>query len=181
MTGTGEKKCIPSTRSGRSVAAASRAIGIEEVLGRQRHARGHQPVEIAEDVRLDLRVLVDGLDHELRTAHGLELRRRRDPREHRVGARSLELAGLRGTCEALLDAPARAFEHGRIGLVLDDVEAAAGRALGDPRPHEARADDCDRPGHDCLSLACDRRENSEVPDRLTALQTDSYPHLPIVG
>ena len=32
MTGTGEKKCSPSTRSGRPVAAASPAIGIDEVL-----------------------------------------------------------------------------------------------------------------------------------------------------
>jgi hypothetical protein len=32
MTGTGEKKWSPSTRSGCAVAAASRAIGIEEVL-----------------------------------------------------------------------------------------------------------------------------------------------------
>ena len=32
MTGTGEKKCRPRTRSGRPVAAASPAIGIDEVF-----------------------------------------------------------------------------------------------------------------------------------------------------
>jgi hypothetical protein len=32
ITGTGEKKCNPSTRSARSVAAASSAIGIDEVF-----------------------------------------------------------------------------------------------------------------------------------------------------
>ena len=181
MTGTGEKKCSPSTRSGCSVAAASRAIGIDDVLD----ASG-MPGGTSRSSSRKMPALTCGSSYTASTTSWAPLTASRSVVEvirasTRLGARSLELAGLRGTREALLDAPARAIEHGCVGLVLDDVEAAASRALGDPRPHEARADDCDRPGHDRLSLACDRRENSEAADRLTAPQADRYPRLPIVG
>ena len=40
ITGTGEKKCSPITRSGRRVHAASSAIGIDEVLEARNRASG---------------------------------------------------------------------------------------------------------------------------------------------
>ena len=40
ITGTGEKKCSPITRSGRWVQAASSAIGIDEVLEARKRASG---------------------------------------------------------------------------------------------------------------------------------------------
>ena len=40
ITGTGEKKCRPSTRSGRWVQAASSAIGIDDVLEARKRASG---------------------------------------------------------------------------------------------------------------------------------------------
>ena len=64
-TGTGLKKCMPITRSGRVVAAASDVIGIERRVRREDRVRGQTRVGAAEDVLLHGGVLDDRLDHQV--------------------------------------------------------------------------------------------------------------------
>src|ERR1700689_2940123 len=62
-TGTGLKKCIPMTCSGRCVAMANFMMGMEEGVGGENgrgiHDRG---VDLSKDVQLDLFVLGDRLN-----------------------------------------------------------------------------------------------------------------------
>ena len=91
-TGTGLKKCMPITRSGRAVAAASvrdrdrRGVRGEHGLRRQRL------VGAAEDVLLDGRVLDHRLDHQVGRD---ELVHRLDAREHLVRVGPALLGQLR--------------------------------------------------------------------------------------
>ena len=96
-TGTGLKKCIPITRSGRDVAAASDAIGIELVFEARIAPGGKRLVGAAEEVLLDSGVLDDRLDHQVGRD---ELVDRRHARERLVGVGA-----------ALLGQPAEARVH----------------------------------------------------------------------
>ena len=61
-TGTGLKKCSPSTRSGRRVPAPSFMIGTEEVLEARNSRVGQELVELGEEPALRRLVLHDRLD-----------------------------------------------------------------------------------------------------------------------
>ena len=93
ITGTGEKKCSPSTRSGRLTACASCAIGIDEVFDATIVSVGDRRSSIA-CITLELQPLVlgHGLDHEVGAGDRVELGRQLDPvaRDGRVGG--VELA-----------------------------------------------------------------------------------------
>ena len=65
-TGTGLKKCMPITRSGRPVTAASDVIGIELVFDARIARRAEHAVGATEELLLRGRVLGDRLDHQLR-------------------------------------------------------------------------------------------------------------------
>ena len=137
ITGTGLKKCMPITRSGRPVAAASVAIGIDEVFEARIASAGSTLVGAAEDVRLHGRVLDDGLDHQVgrdELVHGL------DAREHlvRVGA-----ALLGEPAEALPHRAEAALDRAGVRIVERDPPAGAGDDLGDAAAHLAGADDED--------------------------------------
>ena len=119
-TGTGLKKCIPITRSGRDVTAASDVIGIDDVFEARIAPSGRIPSARRKSVLLHRRVLDDGLDHQV---GGDELVDRGDPREHlvRVGA-------------ALLGEPLEALAHRRqaalrrTGQRVVERDATAGAA-----------------------------------------------------
>jgi hypothetical protein len=66
ITGTGLKKCMPMTLSGRLVSAASFVIEIEEVLeARMTSGRLHHAIEVSENLRLDFESFRRGLDYEI--------------------------------------------------------------------------------------------------------------------
>ena len=64
-TGTGLKKCMPITRSGREVAAASSVIGIDDVFDARIACGGERLVGGAEQLLLHLGVLDDRLDEQI--------------------------------------------------------------------------------------------------------------------
>ena len=65
ITGTGLKKCMPITRSGRPVTAASVAIGIDDVFEARIASGRERRVRAPEDVLLGGGVLDDRLDHQV--------------------------------------------------------------------------------------------------------------------
>ena len=67
---TGLKKCMPTTLSGRRLAAASLAMGIAEVLEAKIRLSRRHGLGLAEHRALDLQVLEDRLDHEVGAAAG---------------------------------------------------------------------------------------------------------------
>jgi hypothetical protein len=129
MRGTGEKKCIPTTFSGRSVAAAIVVIGMAD------------SVELAEHLVLDLHLLEHGLDHQVRVGSSRQVGRRRDMPERTVTV----VAGHR----LLLDQPAqRGLDrgHAAVECLLCDiaqhhVPAGHRRHLSDSRTHQTCSGD----------------------------------------
>ena len=65
IIGTGEKKCVPTTDSGRSVAAAIWVIGIAEVFVASTASSRQIRSSVGEQLRLDVEALEDGLDHDV--------------------------------------------------------------------------------------------------------------------
>ena len=84
MSGTGLKKCMPRTRSGRAVAAAMRATDSELVFVARIVVVAGDGVEAAERVALELELLGDRLDHQVGDGQRLQAGGRADARE-RVG------------------------------------------------------------------------------------------------
>ena len=95
--GTGLKKCMPITSSGRDVAAASSVIGIDEVFEARIALSGQRRVGGAEELLLRLGVLDDRLDQQVGVAERVD---RRDPRQHLAAVRAALLVQL---AEAPLD------------------------------------------------------------------------------
>ena len=91
---TGLKKCMPTTFSGRRLASASLAMGIEEVfeakMSPSRKTRGG--LGLADDVALDLQVLEDRLDHEVHAPQRVVVDRGQDA-AHGVLGRGLGQLG----------------------------------------------------------------------------------------
>ena len=94
IIGTGEKKCVPTTRSGRAVTAAIAVIGIAEVLVASTASSRAELVEHTEHLVLRLDLLEDGLDDDLGVADGVEIGRGGDAGEGgvRVGPAEPSLA-----------------------------------------------------------------------------------------
>ena len=136
-TGTGLKKCMPITRSGRPVTAASDVIGIDDVFEARIAASGSMLVRAAEDLLLHRRVLDDGLDHQV---GGDELVDGGDPAEHLVGIGAALLGEL---LEALAHRREAALGRARRGVVERDAAAGGGDDLRDAAAHLAGADDED--------------------------------------
>ena len=135
ITGTGLKKCMPTTRPGRPVAAASVAIGIELVFDARMAPSGKTLVGAAEQLLLDGRVLDDRLDHELGRN---EVADRRDARQRLVRIR----AALGGQLhEARVHRLARPLERLRRRVVQRDPPPGGGHDLRDAAAHLAGADD----------------------------------------
>ena len=81
-------KCIPITRSGRRVCAASAVIEMELVLLARIAAGGEAPVELGEQRELDRLALERGLDHQLGAAGRGQIRGRMQAGQRRVALRA---------------------------------------------------------------------------------------------
>ena len=136
-TGTGLKKCMPITRSGRCVTAASDVIGIDDVFDARIASCRQHLVRAAEDVLLRLRVLDDRFDQQVGLDQVVD---RRDSREHLVG----RCAALLGEpLEALADRREAALDRTGERIVQRHAAAGCGDDLRDPAAHLPRADDED--------------------------------------
>jgi uncharacterized protein YcaQ len=138
ITGGGDAQCQPITRSGRSVAAASAAIGKPEVL----EAR----VELAEDADLLVESLGHALHDEIRGRGHLERRGPGESRERRLHLAAAELPARDRALEP--EAPRDDVAPSALERLLGDVAAdglvAAGRErLRDAAAHDSRADHAD--------------------------------------
>ncbi len=128
-------------RSGRSVAAASRVIEMDEVLEATiavgLEAR-HEPLE---DVALHVLALGRGLDHEVAVAERIEPGRGRDERERRLSLLLRDLAALGLAAEIAVDRLDRARQGLGVDVVQDDAASRQRRDMGDAAAHLARAYD----------------------------------------
>ena len=70
MTGTGFMKCMPMNFSGRSVAAPSRVMEIDEVFDGQQAGRLQMRRQRLEDRALDLLLFGRRLDHQVGVGEG---------------------------------------------------------------------------------------------------------------
>jgi len=143
MTGTGEKKCRPMTRSGRCVQAAISAIGIEDVLEARKTAAGSRRSRSANSLPLTRGILGDGLHHRVDTVEIGQVIGVGDPPGQRLGLLGRQLAAGQGSVERGRQPLPRTLQRSGIGLEQGHVDARRCRRLGDPRAHEARADDRD--------------------------------------
>ena len=138
---TGEKKCSPMKSAGRDTPSARPVIGRVEVLEPSRAPSAQERLDLGEDLRLDGRVLEDGLDHEVGA-----LRR---PRRLSVGViRRQQGVGLllRGAAprDGLVD-EGLGVALAAVGRLLRDVlehdlDAGLGAHVRDRGAHHARAE-----------------------------------------
>src|SRR5271165_6693274 len=148
ITGTGLKKCIPMTLSGRPCQLGYRnggGVGGEQYLG-----TAHR-VEIAEQLGLDLEALAGRFHHKIALGQPLAIRCARN-------ARQCLLALLRGQLvlgHLALQVPADGFEspvnEALVHVNQHDVVSTFGENVSDTIAHRARADYSYCPDvHDCL-------------------------------
>src|SRR5882724_2921006 len=114
-------------------------VGGEDGLRRAR------PVELGEDLLLDLQPLDHRLDHQLRLGQGLNLPRRLHSGEGGIAGRGVELALLDQPPEALADLGHAARQGVRDHVDQHHVIASLRRHLGDAVPHRPRSHHSDCP------------------------------------
>ena len=139
ISGTGLKKCMPSTRSGVAAADAMRrhrqAAGVG---GQERPGRGGG-IEQPKCLALELQVLGDRLDHQVGGGQVFQPGLRPDAPQRRVAVGGRDLF--------LLDAPrqeaghpaARLVDRARQRVVQQHLDPRGGRDLDDARAHGAGA------------------------------------------
>ena len=126
---------MPITCAGRLVAAASDAIGIEDVFEARIASGGSSLVRAPEEILLDVRVLDHGLDHQVgRDEIGDDL----DPLEDPDRIRAALLSEL---LEASPHGLERVLGRTRERVVEGDSAARCGQDLGDAAAHLPGADD----------------------------------------
>ena len=131
-TGTGLKKCIPITRSGRPGDRGERGDRNRGRVRREHGAVRQQPVGAPEELLLHGRVLDHGLDQQV---GGDEVVDRVDPRQHLVGVGAALLGQL---LEALAHRREPALGRARSGVVERDAPARARRRPGRSRRPSGR-------------------------------------------
>jgi hypothetical protein len=142
-TGTGLKKWMPMTCSGRWVAMPSFMIGIELVLLANRLRVGDDRIELAEHLGLHRLVLDDGFHDQLAVGEVGEVGGEGELGDRGVAGVLAELAGPDTAVEAGDEAAAATLARLRADLQHEHFAAGAGAHFGDAGTHQARADDAD--------------------------------------
>jgi hypothetical protein len=105
------------------------------VAGEDRRRRGSRLYGL-EQLALELGVLCDCLDDEIRAGDGLF--------EHRAGAQTLERRWVSSEIvQICLNSRMQRFQHFGVGIEDRDGIVMDGKDLGDAVSHEARANHCD--------------------------------------
>ena len=143
ISGAGLKKCIPTTRSGRAVAAGDLGDRERRGVGRKDGVGAADPVELGEELPLRGQLLDDRLDHEVAAGQVVEVGGEREPRDRIVARALLELSLLDLAREEVADPVARALAELGRHLAADRVDARLDAELRDPGAHRAEPDDPD--------------------------------------
>ena len=143
MTGTGLKKCMPTTRDGAAVAAAISVTDREEVFVARMQSSPKCSAACGEDRRLDVEVLQDGLDDER-----ARLRAAPRPIASYVTRRSSRAAAISGLPSRQARAMSATAASSWCGSGIDQADPVSGRQrdLGDPAAHGAGPDHAHRSG-----------------------------------
>jgi hypothetical protein len=162
-------KCMPTTLSARLVTAAeTRDRDRRRVRGEDRPRLG-DPVQLREQLALDVEFLDHRLHDEIRRGHVREVPRELDAlqRGRAVGGR--ELALLRELAQAAVDLGAGALEGGAVHVAEHDGVTGLREHLGDAVAHRARADDGDLEGHLAQTLSTARATPLPPPRQRAAI------------
>ena len=131
--GAGLKKCMPTMRAGCFMPAASDVIESDDVFDASIAVRRDDDLELAEQLALDVEVLDDRLDDELRADEVAKRVHGHDARGRSFGFRRVELALRRRACAA----PRRSALR-RIGRAHARVEQRARDGRPARRPARCR-------------------------------------------
>src|SRR6185312_4110865 len=113
-------------------------------VGRQHDIAAHDPVQLAEDLALEVQPLRHRLDDELHVGQVGELGGEADPAEQLAASRLVELAAFQGTSGGVLEMPATPGYAVVVHLHCHHVVPGAGQHLGDTGTHRAHAHHADR-------------------------------------
>ena len=102
-------------------------------------------LDLAEDLLLDRRVLEDGLDDEVGARRGGRIVGGGDPREQRVPLLLRDLPAGDALGHQGLGVPPAPVGRLLRDVLEDDLDAALGALVGDPRAHHARPEHHDLP------------------------------------
>ena len=91
-TGAGLKKCMPTTRPGCFRPAASAVIDSDDVFDARIASGATTTLSSRNNLRFDVEILDDRLDHQFRADEVAKRVHRRDPRDRGIGVRARELA-----------------------------------------------------------------------------------------
>ena len=139
-TGTGLKKWMPITCSGRLVAMPSFMIGIDDVLeARMASSPSTTLSSPANTSVLSCLVLDHRLDDEFPVGQVGQVGRPADAAEGGVPLLLGQLAGPHAPVEAGRDPTLAGLDGAGVDLADHHVEAGPGADLGDARPHQAAA------------------------------------------
>ena len=158
-TGTGLKKCSPSTRSGFDVPAPSFMIGTDDVLEARNCASGRSSSSRVKSSRFSALVLDDRLDRGVGALDVLERRGEGEPLQRRGLVLLGQLARAHAAVERL--ARSRACERSARSSSASTTVTSTPDArahLRDPRAHEAATDHSD--SHGAGNLAVTRRRTA---------------------
>ncbi len=139
MMGTGFMKCIPSTLSGRFVAAPSRVIEIDEVFEASTLSAADQAVERAEQRFLGVDILDDRFDDEVGRHQPVEAGAHGQPSQRRVAIGGRQPPFLDELRQAAFHAAAGTIEHRLRHVDEPDVETRLGKRLGYSAAHRPSA------------------------------------------
>ena len=165
-------KCMPSTRSGRFVAAPSTVIEIDEVLDERIDVGTRELIESREERELRLALLEDGLDDVVDVGRGRRGWCRRQPAEGLVAILGREPSLLDELAQALFDRRSRAVEGAGGGVDEPDIEPALREHLGDTVAHRAcanHADASDVLAHGVIVVELKRRVSRQPHSRQSAV------------
>ena len=133
ISGTGFMKCIPSTRSGRLVAAPISVMEMDDVFEARITSGRASASRRPKSVRLRLHGLDDGFDDVVCRRQLGKPRRDLEPAERLIAVGCGELAFLDELAQRLLDAGARAIERARLEIVQQHGVAGLREYLRDAR------------------------------------------------
>ena len=171
-TGAGLKKCMPTTRSGWTVALAIVRDGERRRVRRQHGLLTDQVVQRAEQLLLEVELLDDRLDYDVAAGEVAELGRRRQPAERRIALVRRQPTLLDPPLEIVGDPLSSALAQLLAHLAADRLDPRLHADLRDPGTHRAETDHPHRShfgsGHpSALILTRNRIRPSRQPLRST--------------